>query len=81
MKTYAIIENNKVVNTVVYEDDVIVTDRPECPLSAGIGFSYINGEFIDDRPISEAPITPQLSKEELIEMLNLASTQIKLLSA
>jgi hypothetical protein len=80
MKTYAIIENNKVINTIIYEDDVIVTEYPECPSNAGIGFSYINGNFIDDRPVIAAAPIVQLSKDELIEQIKILSEQVQALA-
>lgn len=51
MANYAIIENDKVVNVVVAEADyaesqgwILISDK------AGIGWDYINGEFVDNRP-------------------------------
>lgn len=51
---YAIIENDIVVNAVVSEPEyaeqqgwVLLTGE------AWIGWSYINGEFVDNRPIPE----------------------------
>lgn len=48
---YAVIENDKVVNVVVAEADyaesqgwILISDK------AGIGWDYINGEFVDNRP-------------------------------
>lgn len=51
---YAIIENGKVVNTAVADEEyaaeqgwVLLTG------SAGVGWDYIDGEFVDNRPQPE----------------------------
>jgi hypothetical protein len=55
MKTYAHIFDNKVVNVSLWngESDWIpdedVVEVPE-GMSAGIGWDYIDGEFVDNRP-------------------------------
>ena len=79
---YAVIENNLVINVVVADETyaqknnlVLLTDN------AGIGWSYINGEFIDNRPAPEMPVQPtQPTKEELLNKVNELMQQIQALS-
>ena len=50
MTTYAIIENEKVINVCVAEiSDIKPSNWVLCE-SVGIGWDYVNGEFIDNRP-------------------------------
>ena len=50
MPNYAIIENGKVVNTVVAETEFAVTQGwVELTGSAGIGWDYTDGQFVDNR--------------------------------
>jgi hypothetical protein len=54
MANYAIIENGKVVNLVVAEADYAATQGwVACP-DGGIGWDYINGQFVDNRPKPDA---------------------------
>jgi hypothetical protein len=77
MPNFAIIENGKVVNTAVAEAGyaaeqgwVALTDN------AGIGWDYINNQFVDNRP---APVAPPAAptKEELLAQLNALAAQIQ----
>ena len=58
LKTYAHVVNGKVVNVSVwdgeapYNTDEQLVEIPE-GTSAGIDWDYINGEFVDNRPITE----------------------------
>lgn len=61
MPNYAVIENGNVINTVVADPEyaasqgwVALTDN------AGIGWSYANGQFVDNRP---PPTTEQLAAQ------------------
>lgn len=49
---YAIIENAKVVNTVICDDPDFAQTQGwlACPDHAGIDWDVINGEFVDNRP-------------------------------
>jgi hypothetical protein len=52
-KKYAVIENGKVVNVIVWDGESYLpfTDKlVELNESAGIGWDYIDGEFVDNRP-------------------------------
>lgn len=80
MPNYAIIENGKVVNLVVAEADYAATQGwVACP-NGGIGWDYINGQFVDNRPVPEivAPSAP--TKEELLAQLQALQAQINALS-
>jgi hypothetical protein len=51
---YAIIENNIVINAVeAQEEFALANGWVELQGEAGIGWSYIDGAFIDDRPAPE----------------------------
>ena len=58
MKTYAHILDGKVVNVSIWDgesewtpDEEIVEIPEETP--AGIGWDYIDGQFVDNRPVIE----------------------------
>lgn len=81
MSNYAIIENGKVVNLVVAEADYAATQGwVACPDGAGIGWDYINGQFVDNRPAPEVVATPAPTKEELLAQLQALQAQINALS-
>lgn len=78
MPNYAIIENGKVKNTVVAEEDyaaqqgwVLLTG------SAAIGWDYVNGQFVDNRPAPEIVAPPAPTKEELLAQLQAIQAQIQ----
>lgn len=79
MIKYAVIENGKVVNTVVAEADYAEAQGwTVCPEEAGIDWDYTNGQFIDNRPKSpEPPPPPAPTKEELFQQLLALQTQIQ----
>ena len=81
MPNYAVIENEKVVNTVVAEADYAATQGwIALPDGAGIDWDYVNGQFVDNRPkppASEPPPAP--TKEELMAQLAALSAQIQAL--
>ena len=82
MPNYAIIENGKVVNTVLAQEDyaaeqgwvLLTEDSPVC-----IDWDYTNGQFIDNRPAPEVVIPPAPTKEELLAQLQAIQTQIQAL--
>lgn len=81
MPNFAIIENGKVVNTVVAEADYAATQGwVELTGRAGIDWDYINGQFVDNRPIPEVVTPPAPTKEELLAQLNTLSAQIQSLT-
>ena len=79
MIKYAVIENSKVVNTVIAEADYAEAQGwTACPEEAGIDWDYINGQFVDNRPkLSELPPPPAPTKEELLQQLLALQTQIQ----
>jgi hypothetical protein len=80
MPNFAIIENGKVVNTAVAEADY-AAERGwvALPDNAGIAWDYIDGQFIDNRPVPEVVTPPAPTKEELLAQLNALSAQIQAL--
>lgn len=82
MNKYAIIEGNKVVNTVVAEPEYAAQKGwVELLGEAGIDWDYINGQFIDNRPKPPPPSepTPPPTKEQLLAQLQALQTQIQAL--
>jgi hypothetical protein len=80
MSNYAIIENGKVINTVVAEADYASTQGwVELTTGAGINWDYTNGQFVDNRPVPELVTPPAPTKEELLAQLNALSAQIQAL--
>lgn len=80
MKNYAIIENGKVINTVVADAEYASEQGwVELTDGAGINFDYINGQFIDNRPKPEIIEQPQPTKEELLAKLQELTNQINAL--
>jgi hypothetical protein len=59
---YAIIENNIVINAVEAEEELALANGwVELQGEAGIGWSYIDGVFVDNRPKPEPePESPPL---------------------
>jgi hypothetical protein len=80
MPNYAIIENGKVINTVVSEADYAAT-QGWILLSdgAGIDWDYIDGQFVDNRPVPEVVTPPALTKEQLLAQLQALQAQIQAL--
>lgn len=80
MPNYAIIQNGKVINTVVAESDFAAEQGwVELPENAGIDFDYIDGQFVDNRPKPEVVEQPQPTKEELLAQLQALSEKINAL--
>jgi phosphoribosylformylglycinamidine (FGAM) synthase-like enzyme len=80
MPNYAIIENGKVVNTVVAEPNYAAQQGwIELAGDASIGWDYVNGQFVDNRPVPEAPVTTAPTKEELLAQLQALQAQIEAL--
>ena len=79
MPNYAIIENGKVVNTVVAEADYATTQGWVALTNGGIDWDYIDGQFIDNRPIPEVVVPPAPTKEQLLAELQALSAKINAL--
>ena len=80
MPNFAIIENGKVVNTVVAEAEHAAEQGwVALPDGAGIDWDYTNGQFIDNRPVPEVVTPPAPTKEELMAQLAALSAQIQAL--
>lgn len=80
MPNYAIIKNGKVVNTVVSEADYAAEQGwVELTGSAGVDWDYIDGQFVDNRPVPEVVTPPAPTKEELLAQLNALAAQIQAL--
>lgn len=81
MTKYAVIENGKITNTVVATADVAQQRGwVLCPNEAGIGWDYVNGQFIDNRPVPAAPVQASApTKEELLAQLQALQSQIQAL--
>ena len=78
MPNYAVVEDGIVVNTVVADADYAAS-QGWLPMSDAveIGWSYIDGEFIDERPKPEPAPEPQpVTKEELLAQLQALQAQI-----
>jgi hypothetical protein len=78
MKTFAVIENNVVINIIVGVEDEVVAANPNIYVEytesnpARIGDDYINGEFIP-QPQPEIELPPRrISLEEIRNALTLA---------
>ena len=80
MKTYAQIENGKVVNTVIADDDFAAQQGWVLCKVGGIDWDYINGQFVDNRPKAPEPEpTPAPTKEELLAELQALTAKINAL--
>ena len=79
---YAIIENNLVVNSVVADETYAIEQGwILLPEGAGIGWEYINGQFVDNRPApAPAPVpVVQPTKEDLLAQINALMQQVQAL--
>ena len=79
MPNYAIIENGKVINTVVAEADYAATKGWVELTSGGIDWDYVNGQFVDNRPVPAVIAVPAPTKEQLMAQLTALSAQIQAL--
>lgn len=81
METYAVIENKKVVNV------CLATARDNKPTnwvlckSGGIGWDYIDGVFVDNRPVAVEPVpVPAPTKEQLLAEVRVLMARIEALA-
>jgi hypothetical protein len=80
MPNFAIIENEKVVNTVVAEADHAAEQGwVALPDGAGIDWDYVDGQFVDNRPVPEVVTPPEPTKEELLAELQALTAKINAL--
>lgn len=81
MSNYAIIENSKVVNVVVADADYAAENGWVEITSGGIGWDYINGEFVDNRPVAVEPVSvPAPTKEQLLAEVRVLMAKIEALA-
>jgi hypothetical protein len=80
MKTYAQIENGKVVNTVVASDEFASQQGWVLCEYGGIDWDYINGQFVDNRPKPEVVAPPAPTKEELMAEFAALTAKIEALA-
>ena len=80
MNNFAIIENGLVVNAVVAESDYAAQQGwVLLPKGAGIDWSYINGQFVDNRPKPEVVQPPVQTKDQLLAELQALTAKIQAL--
>ena len=78
MPNFAIIENGKVVNAVIAESDFASTQGwIELPDGVGIEWDYVDGQFVDNRPVVEIVVPPVATKEELLIQLQELQAKIE----
>lgn len=74
-----IIENGIVVNTIVVDSLDFMAGLVEAPEGTGIGWSYTNGQFVDNRPKPEVTEPAALTKEQLLAELQVLTAKINAL--
>lgn len=80
MPNYAVIENGKIVNVVVAEADYAASQNwIACPDEVGIGWEYISGQFVDNRPAPIIEPAPAPTKEQLMAELAALTAKIQAL--
>ena len=73
-----VIENGKVVNTIEVESLDFMPNLVEAT-SGGIGWDYINGQFVDNRPAPVVAEPPAPTKEQLLAELQALTAKINAL--
>lgn len=74
---YAVIENGKVVNLVISDADYAAQQQwVLADENVQIGFNFINGAFVDNRPAPEVVQIDPPTKEELLAQLEAIQKQI-----
>ena len=73
-----IIENGVVVNTIEVDSLDFMPNLVEAT-SGCIGWSYVNGQFIDNSPVSKVVEPPAPTKEQLLAELQALTAKINAL--
>ena len=73
-----IITDGKVTNTIIVDSLDFMPGLVEAT-SGSIGWDYIDGQFVDNRPQPEVVTPPAPTKEELLAQLNAIAAQINAL--
>jgi len=80
MPNFAIIENSKVVNVVIAEDDYAASQGwISCVDGVEIGWDYDGTNFVDNRPIPEKITPPAPTKEQLLAQIQALTAKIEAL--
>jgi hypothetical protein len=74
-----IIENGVVVNTIEVDSLDFMPGLIEAPAGTGISWSYVNGQFLDNRPQPEVIVPAAPTKEQLMAELAALTTKINAL--
>jgi hypothetical protein len=75
-----VIENGKVVNTIEVESLDFMPGLVAAPEGTGIGWDYINGQLVDNRPKPPEPEpAPPPTKEQLMAELAALTAKIQAL--
>jgi len=81
MGNYAVIENGKVVNAVVSDANFASENGWVELTSGGMGWDYIDGEFVDNRPVAAVPVpVPAPTKEQLLAEVRVLMAKIEALA-
>jgi hypothetical protein len=81
MANYAVVENGKVVNAVVSDADFAAENGWVELTSGGIGWDYIDGVFVDNRPVAVEPVpVPAPTKEQLLSEVRVLMAKIEALA-
>ena len=79
MPNYAVIENGKVVNMCVASGEDVKPNNWVLCENGGIGWDYISGQFVDNRPVLAPEVAPAPTKEQLLAQLQALQAQINAL--
>ena len=80
MPNFAIIENGKVINTIIAENEYANQQGwIALPDGAGIDWDYMDRQFIEKRREPEIIVASQPTKQELLTQLQTIQTQIEAL--
>jgi len=81
INNYAIIKDGIVVNAAAADADFAAEQGwVLLPEFAGVGWSYVDGQFVDNRPPAAEPTAPAApTREELLAQLQAIQAQIQAL--
>lgn len=75
-----VITDGKVTNTIIVDSLDFMPGLVEAT-SGGIGWDYINGEFVDNRPVAVEPVSvPAPTKEQLLAEVRVLMAKIEALA-